>query len=117
MKDRYLFRGKREDGKWVYGYFMMLEKTRPVIVDSQSGIAEHVDPATIGQCTGLKDDLGDLIFEGDHIEWVKDPDFVWEVSWGTVGWDIDEHCEWYINGNIHEEPEYGWKSDEHPRYP
>ena len=71
---RYLFRGKRlMDNRWVVGYFMMSEptqftkRTRPVIVDMDSGIAEYVK--TIGQSTGLKDSRDKLIFEGDIIRY------------------------------------------------
>ena len=131
MKDRYLFRGKRTDnGEWVHGYFMMSEpsqftkKTRPVIIDSQSGIAEYVDPATIGQCTGIDDKHGWLIFEGDLLQWSEDGDSeIGEVLWKTGGWaiffgehvnfmeselldaDTGERIGWEIIGNIHDNPE------------
>ena len=75
MEDRYSFRGKRVGKReWAHGYFMMSEpsqftkKTRPVIVDSQSGIAEYVDPATIGQCTEIPDKNKVFAFTGDIVK-------------------------------------------------
>ena len=95
-----------------------------MIVDSQSGITEYVDPATIGQCTGIKDRHGRLIFEGDLLQWSEDGDSeAGKVLWKTGGWaiffgkhinfmeselldaDIDECIDWEIIGNIHNNPE------------
>jgi len=79
MQDRYLFRGKREDnGNWIIG-LPYTSKPDVGTVDAileignymendfgmQARHFEKVDPETIGQCAGLKDKNGKLIFEGD----------------------------------------------------
>lgn len=68
MNDRYLFRGKRIDnGEWVEGcLWTFSDVSRPRIV-IERGDVYVIDPATIGQCTGLKDRNGKLIFDGDVI--------------------------------------------------
>lgn len=74
--DRHIFRGKQLDnGEWVYGFYAH------IVVDSLKGYEKHyiipdyasalygleVDPVTVGQCTGLPDKTGVMVFEGDIV--------------------------------------------------
>lgn len=71
MNNRYLFRGKRTDnGEWVTGDLMQwTDGTVRICVDDgdDEKIATAVITETIGQCTGLKNKKGKLIFEGDVV--------------------------------------------------
>ena len=74
-----LFRGKRIDtGDWVEGNLFIIKRYSTDIdhyfilpTDTIYGyddlllMAWEVDPATVGECTGLTDKNGKLIFEGD----------------------------------------------------
>lgn len=130
-----LFRGKRVDTcEWVEGWYCKVAfgrwPLRDAIIPNEEAEAGNyhpyeVDPDTVGECTGLADKNGKLIFEGDicairNHRLISDTPFV--VEWEAFvynGWtwrDLDENsavdsfangaarqCE--IIGNIHDNPE------------
>ena len=131
MKNRYSFRGKKvRDGEWVVGNLLYPDSineffvipVRHPYIDPYMFI---VKPQTIGQCTGLKDMHGNLIFEGDilklHGEGAKKFSEVHRIFWfkdrwalraykagdsvRRVSWVIDKGKNTEIIGNIHDNPE------------
>lgn len=128
-----LYRGKRIDnGEWVEGsllkvtlgdkaaYLIFGDNFSYVGNDVKALSHASVDPVTVGECTGLKDKNGKLIFEGDivritdrylkAVNWiVEHRNYGFSVKhllceyWWSVG-ELDGYTVEVI-GSIHDNPE------------
>ena len=125
------FRGKANDGRWIYGGLVYSDNIEPAIyfeVGNKVYRMEwaYVDPATVGQFTGLHDKNGKEIYEGDIIKIVEKFDDenvytgngvvcfeegIYELQNGKhfayLGWLMhnDDITKLEVIGNIHDNPE------------
>lgn len=124
-----LFRGKTIDkGNWVYGYYVGpagLDNSHEICdINNLCGIRVDVDPASVGQYTGLTDQNGKKIYEGDIISpngysWMKSKRYIVSMETDRAGWfpfargDGCGCCEdetfsqgcCVVIGNVHDNPE------------
>ncbi len=120
-----LFRGKRVDnGEWVEGSLIVLDDGECRIATSclqgyddnlLDVCAYKVDPATVGQYTGLTDKNGKRIFEGDIVEYedeygkivysVHEARFMIYFDTWCTDFDHIYGSEVEVIGNIHDNPE------------
>ncbi len=131
-----MFRGKRLDnnGEWVYGFYvkkidplMGIERSFILVQETEHGIYNslmswyEVDPATVGQYTGLTDRNDTKIFKGDIVKTIRYEKYInfWVVGFncgafelcdgesridsGTFDYDYVDFSD--VVGNIHDNPE------------
>lgn len=112
MQDRHLFRAKRTDnGEWTYGYLYGIWERKYILWGMTNNVPDmkEVDPSTICQCTGLKDENGKLIWENDVVDlYDRNTDYKWRavVLFGnpnceyTWGWQLKPIVECEANTDI-----------------
>jgi uncharacterized phage protein (TIGR01671 family) len=117
VTERYLFRGKWIDNykkdEWEYGCFCLSRNYKGNKLEMPT-IQDAIDPATVGQCTGLRDKNETLIYEGDIVAfggenytivygdacfWISQEEYAIELHTTIGQGDIE------IIGNIHDNPE------------
>lgn len=117
------FRGKRLDNRvWIYGSLIVytnLEGNRNTYIVDDSGNIYEVDPTTVGQYTGLKDNTSQKIFEGDVLRMYDNKRYSFtciyrqshsaflgqcnETRLGLA--NVTERVSKEIIGNVHDNPE------------
>lgn len=111
-----LFRGKDlEDGEWLFGYYTEQNGCVFGAVIENEKWDRRVDPATVGQYTGMKDANGEMIFEGDIIQnrdgYLFSRQYRCEVEyncggfWASDGWveiNPGSFCDCEIVGSIYD---------------
>lgn len=115
MNRKIKFRGKRLDnGEWIYGDLIHIDKSDiGIVTDYDHWQGRRVDPETVGQFTGITDDSGKYVYEGDRLEAVYkydkigcnggvDPDNDC-ICYGVVEFDNDS-LQWCLNVSKAEYP-------------
>jgi len=122
MNDRYLYRGKcLTGGTWSFGGIVPVNGIYEIHFMENGRLVSCIpDQGTVGQCTGLCDKNGTLIFEGDivRLDTVSKHRAIGAVRWTEFAryefWHIRQDQgfqlgqrfdETEIIGNIHDNPE------------
>ena len=95
MNERYIFRAKtKRTGTWVQGDLSLNNSYGEPLIYAGPDLDYPIDPATLGQSTGLRDKHGTLIFEGDII---RDDYKPTDIFIGVVVWS-ENLLQWIVRG-------------------
>lgn len=92
MKDRYLYKAKTCNGKWVSGFLHCKENKWYISNKAGAPFAFEVRPDTICQCTGLKDKNCKLIWENDIMVAHLDDDYPEDETYIRIMWHGSGFC-------------------------
>lgn len=105
-----IFRGKSTDnGQWVYGFYWRNHFDGSHMIQTKEwnelGWNIKIEPETSGQFTGLKDENGKEIYEGDIIE--EECGAKWLVCFKNCEWRIEmiskgSNDYWFSDQGIYE---------------
>ena len=102
------FRGKwRKTGEWFYGNLYVEDSFGCTHICTYERGCLDIDPETVGQFTGLKDENGKEIYEGDILKWSNGRLYVVKFLDGMFYASIEECNEGILGGfPLHQLTEY-----------
>lgn len=104
MNEVYYFKGKRADNnEWIGGLLTQMWGQLHIVNPDDENTAYPIIPETIGQCTGLRDKNGKLIFKWDIVKIVDFQVGVVTQECGAFGVSIIPRIDWdYLDSEIAE---------------
>lgn len=94
--------GEKVKGRWVEGYYVgavgPLDVHEICDVNDITGILAEVIPSTVGQYTGLTDNAGNQVFEGDILKIAKAMDGMGGYYYPPLEYPVNVEVKWNLCG-------------------
>ena len=92
--------GEKVNGRWVQGYFFQIWERTYILWGTTNDVPNMIEvlPSTIGQYTGLTDNAGNQVFEGDILKIAKAMDGMGGYYYPPLEYPVNVEVKWNLCG-------------------
>ena len=92
--------GEKVKGRWAQGYFFQIWERTYILWGTTNDVPNMIEvlPSTVGQYTGLTDNAGNQVFEGDILKIAKAMDGMGGYYYPPLEYPVNVEVKWNLCG-------------------